>query len=84
MKRKAVTSILDDVKASLPARKGFAPWHETLPAGVLAEITAIKESWRSGELPATKTALGTSLSKALTERGFKIGHLGVIRWLEKP
>lgn len=75
--------LLEDVKETLPARRGFAPWYEKLPADLLAEIVDVKRQWQSGKLPATKTALGASLSKALAARGVRIGQLGVIRWLEQ-
>lgn len=83
MKKKPPPSLLDDVRATLPTRKGFAPWHETLQEALKAEIESIKDDWKSGRLQATKTALSASISKALAARGVKIGHLGVARWLEK-
>lgn len=78
------TSLLNDVKARLPTRRGFAPWYETLPEPIAAEVHEIKRQWLAGELPATKSALAGGLSKSLKARGIDIGHMGVIRWLERP
>lgn len=75
--------LLDAVRASLPQRKGFAPWYETLPDDLKAEVEDIKAAWKAGKIQASKTGLSASLSSALAERGIKIGHLGVTRWLEK-
>lgn len=82
-KKPPASSLLDDVRATLQARKGPPPWYETLPAALKAEIDAIKADWKGGRLQATKTSLSVSISKALAARGVKIGHSGVIRWLEK-
>lgn len=75
--------LLDSVIDTLPKRKGFAPWYETLPADIKAEVDDIKAAWKAGKLQASKTGLSASISKALAEHGIKIGHLGVTRWLEK-
>lgn len=77
-------TLLDDVKASLNDRKGYAPWYETLPKETAEELAAIKAAWISGTLATTKTALAHSISKALKTRGKEIGYAGVIRWLERP
>jgi hypothetical protein len=76
-------SLLEEVKAGLPTRKGFAPWYETLPADLRDEIEEIRRMWHTGTLTTTKTALGMQLSKSLNSRGVTIGHSGVIKWLEK-
>jgi hypothetical protein len=77
-------TLLDDVQAGLNDRKGTLTWFELLPPEVAKEVAAIKAAWRDGTLVTTKTALGHSLSKALTARGIEIGYAGVIRWLERP
>jgi len=77
-------SLLNDVKARLPTRRGFAPWYELLPRETAAEVIEIKRQFRTGELATTKSALADSLSKALKARGIDIGHMGVLRWLERP
>lgn len=77
-------SLLDEIKTTLPTRRGFAPWHETLPPDLREEVETIKRQWQQGALQATKTGLAQSLSKALKARGIQIGQLGVSRWLERP
>ena len=76
-------SMLEEVKAGLPNRKGFAPWYETLPNDLRDEVEEIRRLWHTGTLATTKTALGMQLSKVLASRGVNIGHSGVIKWLEK-
>jgi hypothetical protein len=76
-------TLLDDVVATLPTRRGFRPWNEVLPSDIAAEVEEIKRQFISGELSTTKSALAMSLSRALKARGIQIGHMGVARWLEK-
>lgn len=75
-------SLLEAVKATLPSRKGFAPWYATLPPDLSSEVEEIKRQWLAGELATTKSALAKSLANALTARGVVIGRMGVTRWLE--
>jgi hypothetical protein len=75
--------LLDEVMAGLPTRRGPAPWYERLDRKLLAEMEAIRSQWASGELKATKSALGKSLSKSLAARGVTINPAGVSEWLEK-
>lgn len=75
--------LLDAVRSTLPQRRGYAPWYETLPADLKAEVDDIKAAWKAGKIQASKTGLSASLSRALEERGVKIGYLGIARWLEK-
>ena len=77
-------TLLGDVKAKLPTRRGFAPWYECLPQDLAGEVQRIKCQWRAGKLKASKTGLGNTLSRALKARGIQIGHAGVIKWLERP
>lgn len=79
---KASSSLLDDVKATLPRRRGFAPWYEVLPPDLAREVADIKSKWLAGELTTTKSALAKSLASALAARGVVIGRMGVTRWLE--
>lgn len=80
---KAKTSLLEEVKAGLPSRRGLAPWYETLPAEVMKEVEDITNLWLTGSLDTTKTALGHQLSKSLKKRGYNIGHSGIIQWLSR-
>ena len=75
--------LLDDVKATLPSRRGPSPWYERLEPKLLAEMESLRSQWASGQLKATKSALGKSLSKALAARGVRINPAGVTEWLEK-
>lgn len=81
---KGKRALLDDVLGTLPTERGVKPWYETVPPDLAEELRIIKEQWLSGKLPATKTGLGYTLSRALKSRGVTIGHSGVIRWLERP
>ena len=76
-------SLMDEIKAALPSRRGFAPWYEALEPGLREEVHAIKREWLAGRLKATKTGLAQTLSLRLKARGVNIGHNGVTRWLEK-
>ena len=76
-------SLLDEVKAGLSTRRGFASWYESLSEEMRAELDGIKAEWAGGSLTATKTTLARRLSVVLKARGVDIGHQGVLRWLEK-
>lgn len=78
---KAKHSLLEEVRAGLPSRRGLAPWYETLPEDVMREVEEIVNLWLAGTLDTTKTALGHQLSKSLKKRGHNIGHSGIIQWL---
>jgi hypothetical protein len=74
------TKLLEDVQGLLP-KKGFKPWHEKVPADLLAELEEVRRQYRSGALGGTKTGTATALSKALQARGIDIGQRGVEKWL---
>lgn len=78
---KAKLSLLDEVKAGLPTRRGLTPWYETVPADVMQEVQQIATMWVSGELRTTKTGLGHQLSRVLKRRGLNIGPSCIIQWL---
>lgn len=76
-------SLLEEVKAGLSTRRGFASWYESLSDEMRTELDGIKSEWTGGALPTTKTTLARRLSVVLKARGVDIGHQGVLRWLEK-
>jgi hypothetical protein len=77
------SSLLDEVKSGLSARRGHAAWYESLDADIRSELEGIKSEWLAGSLVATKTMLARRLSDVLQARGVKIGIQGVLSWLEK-
>jgi hypothetical protein len=76
-------SLLEEVKAGLSARRGFASWYESLSGEMRSELDGIKAEWVGGALVTTKTTLARRLSVVLKARGVDIGMQGVLRWLEK-
>jgi len=76
-------SLRDDVLANIP-RKGFEPWHKSLPSDIRQEVEQLRADFHAGRLGAgvTKTGLSHTLAKALRDRGVLIGHAGVRKWIE--
>ncbi len=77
------SSLADAIRANVPppARRTL-PWHERLPAEVLAELEQIRQEHRSGTLVGSRTALATTISEQLRLRGLsEVGKQGVEAWL---
>lgn len=80
----AKKSLRDTVLANLP-RKGQAPWHEGVEAGLREELEAMKADFWGGRLGprVTKTGLSAAIARSLQDHGIDIGPSGVQRWLEQ-
>ena len=81
----ASKSLADAIRASIPPPpRRTLPWHERLPADVLAELEEVKREHRAGKLAGTRVALAITISEQLRLRGLsEVGMQGVSAWLRK-
>ena len=78
-------SLTDAIRAAVPpvVRRQLS-WWERLDAATVAELEAIREDWRAGRIPGSKTSLAKAIARELSERGLSdIGTQGVTSWLGK-
>jgi len=77
--------LADAIRASVPPPpRRTLPWHERIPADVLAELEAIRSEHRAGTLTGTRVALAITISEQLRLRGLSdVGMQGVSAWLRK-
>lgn len=77
--------LLDDVREAMAAvRHGPSRWYERVAPEHLAELAAIKEAWKAGELGTKKKTLARNISIKLRARGISdIGEQGVVQWLNE-
>jgi hypothetical protein len=78
-------TLTDEVVAAAKAIvRGPRPWYERLPDSVKSEVLAMRESFLSGSLGITQTALAKSLEQSLRARGIDCPKWGEItRWLAR-
>lgn len=78
-------SLADAIRAAVPPPpRRTLPWHERLPADVLAELEEVKREHRAGKLQGTRVALAITISEQLRLRGLsEVGMQGVSAWLRK-
>jgi hypothetical protein len=78
-------TLTDEVVAAAKAiSRGPRPWYERLPDPVKSEVLAMRESFLSGSLGITQTAMAKSLEQALRARGIDCPKWGEItRWLAR-
>ena len=83
--RPASSSLADAIRANVPPPpRRTLPWHERIPADVLAELEQVKREHRAGTLPGTRVALAITISEQLRLRGLSdVGLQGVSAWLRK-
>jgi len=83
--RAASSSLADAIRANVPPPpRRTLPWHERIPADVLAELEQVKREHRAGKLPGTRVALAMTISEQLRLRGLsEVGLQGVSAWLRK-
>ena len=83
--RPASKSLSDAIRAAIPPPpRRTLPWHERLPADVLAELEEVKREYRAGTLKASKTGLAMTISTQLRLRGLSdVGRQGIEAWLRK-
>lgn len=83
--RPASSSLADAIRANVPPPpRRTLPWHERIPADVLAELEQVKREHRAGTLPGTRVALAITISEQLRLRGLsEVGMQGVSAWLRK-
>jgi len=81
----ASSSLADAIRAAIPPPpRRTLPWHERIPADVLAELEQVKREHRAGTLPGTRVALAITISEQLRLRGLsEVGMQGVSAWLRK-
>ena len=81
----ASSSLADAIRANVPPPpRRTLPWHERIPADVLAELEQVKREHRAGTLPGTRVALAITISEQLRLRGLSdVGLQGVSAWLRK-
>ena len=81
----ASSSLADAIRAAVPPPpRRTLPWHERLPADVLAELEEVKREHRAGKLQGTRVALAITISEQLRLRGLSdVGMQGVSAWLRK-
>ena len=81
----ASSSLADAIRANVPPPpRRTLPWHERIPADVLAELEQVKREHRAGTLPGTRVALAITISEQLRLRGLsEVGMQGVSAWLRK-
>lgn len=81
----ASKSLADSIRAAIPPPpRRTLPWHERLPADVLAELEEVKREHRAGKLQGTRVALAICISEQLRLRGLsEVGMQGVSAWLRK-
>lgn len=78
-------SLTDAIRSAVPpvVRRQLS-WWERLDAATVAELEAIRDDWRSGRIPGSKSSLAKAIAKELAERGLSdIGAQGVTAWLGK-
>ena len=78
-------SLSDAIRAAIPPPpRRTLPWHERLPADVLAELEEVKREHRAGKLLGTRYGLAATISEQLRLRGLSdVGIQGVSAWLRK-
>ena len=83
--RPASKSLADAIRAAIPPPpRRTLPWHERLPADVLAELEEVKREHRAGKLQGTRVALAITISEQLRLRGLSdVGRQGIEAWLRK-
>jgi hypothetical protein len=83
--RPASKSLSDAIRAAIPPPpRRTLPWHERIPADVLAELEQVKREHRAGTLPGTRYGLAATISEQLRLRGLSdVGIQGVSAWLRK-
>jgi hypothetical protein len=76
--------LLDAVRKEMAeVRHGPPSWWERVAPEHLAELSAIKAAWQSGELGSRKKTLARTISNNLRARGISdIGTQGVLTWLD--
>ncbi len=76
--------LLDAVRREMAeVRHGPPSWWERVAPEHLAELSAIKAAWQSGELGTRKKTLARTISNNLRSRGISdIGTQGVQTWLD--
>ena len=81
----ASSSLADAIRNNVPPPpRRTLPWHERIPAEVLAELEELKREHLAGEINATRTALAITISTQLRLRGLSdVGRQGVEAWLRK-
>ena len=81
----ASSSLSDAIRAAIPPPpRRTLPWHERLPADVLAELEEVKREHRAGKLQGTRVALAICISEQLRLRNLsEVGMQGVSAWLRK-
>ena len=81
----ASSSLADAIRANVPPPpRRTLPWHERIPADVLAELEQVKREHRAGTLPGTRYGLAATISEQLRLRGLSdVGIQGVSAWLRK-
>lgn len=75
----------DAIRAAVPAVvRRSKTWDELIDADTLAELTAVRDDWRSGSLQGSKTSIAKAIANELNARGISdIGVQGVLSWLAK-
>jgi hypothetical protein len=78
-------SLSDAIRAAIPPPpRRTLPWHERIPAEVLAELEQLKREHRAGKLLGTRYGLAVTISEQLRLRGLSdVGIQGVSAWLRK-
>ncbi len=78
-------SLADAIRAAVPPPpRRTLPWHERIPADVLAELEEVKREHLAGTLNVTRTALAMTISEELQRRCIcDVGRQGVEAWLRK-
>jgi hypothetical protein len=83
-KKSPSVGLLDAVRKEMAeVRHGPPSWWERVAPEHLAELSAIKAAWQSGELGTRKKTLARTISNNLRARGISdIGTQGVLTWLD--
>jgi hypothetical protein len=83
-KKSTSVGLLDAVRKEMAeVRHGPPSWWERVAPEHLAELSAIKAAWQSGELGTRKKTLARTISNNLRSRGISdIGTQGVLTWLD--
>lgn len=78
-------SLLDAVILDLqPIFHGTKPWYERVADEHRAEIEALRQAWKSGQIAGPEITTARIISAKLRERGIAIiGPQGVLSWLKR-
>ena len=78
-------SLADAIRSSVPASvRRSVRWWEKLSPDVLSELDAVRDDFRHGRLPPSKSALARAIVEHLHARNLSdVKTQGVIAWLSE-